>query len=195
MPQIGWQLPGLLSKNKEMKKCAWSGCLQWIYTSRPKKGKSPQQPDKFYTWKNWKGCIWIFIFIESYYVFFFQFDHRKYRIIHHMTTLSRGGKYGCYPGPLPIMSFIKVCNMWNCQQTVKKASHTRLQTQLGRLVKSYGSWCLCLSSQKVISNQVCYNKIKNKIIIITIVIKMLNSQFYCSKERLVESFLMISMLQ
>ena len=70
MPQIGWQLPGLLSKNKEMKKCAWSGCLQWIYTSRPKKGKSPQQPDKFYTWNNWKGCIWIFIFIESYYVFF-----------------------------------------------------------------------------------------------------------------------------
>ena len=33
------------------------------------------------------------------------------------------------------------------------------------------------------------------IIIIIIVVKMLNSQFYCCKERLVESVLMISVLQ
>ena len=43
-------------------------------------------------------------------------------------------------------------------------------------------------------------KITNKIIIIVtiiiiIVVKMLNSQFYCCKERLVESVLMISVLQ
>ena len=47
-------------------------------------------------------------------------------------------------------------------------------------------------------------KIKNKIIIIVtiiiiiiiiIVVKTLNSQFYCRKERLVESVLMISVLQ
>ena len=159
------------------------------------KGKKPTTAWQILHLKELKRAHLDIHFHRKLLCFFFQFDHRKYRIIQHMTTLSRGGKYGCYPGPLPIMSFIKVCNMWNCQQTVKKASHTRLQTQLGRLVKSYGSWCLCLSSQKVISNQVCYNKIKNKIIIITIVIKMLNSQFYCSKERLVESFLMISMLQ
>ena len=35
MPQIGWQLPGLLSKNKEMTKCAWSRSLQWFFPSRP----------------------------------------------------------------------------------------------------------------------------------------------------------------
>ena len=41
-------------------------------------------------------------------------------------------------------------------------------------------------------------KITNKIIIIVtiiIVVKMLNSQFYCCKEKLVESVLMISVLQ
>ena len=43
-------------------------------------------------------------------------------------------------------------------------------------------------------------KITNKIIIIVtiiiiIVVKMFNSQFYCCKERLVESVLMISVLQ
>ena len=43
-------------------------------------------------------------------------------------------------------------------------------------------------------------KITNKIIIIVtiiiiVVVKMLNSQFYCCKERLVESVLMISVLQ
>ena len=125
--------------------------------------------------------------------FFFQFDHKKYRIIQHIRAPIFASSWKCYPGPLPIMSFVKVCNMWNCQQTIKKASHTRLQAQLGRLVKSYGSWCLCWSSQKVITNQVCNDK--NNIIIIIIVVNMLNSQCYCSKERLVKSVLMISLLQ
>ena len=101
----------------------------------------------------------------------------------------------CCPGALPIMSFVKVCNMWSCQQTVKKALHTWLQAQLGWLVKSYGSWCLCWSGQKVITNWYAIIKIKTKLIIILIVVKMLNSLFYCCKEGRVESFLMISVLQ
>ena len=113
-------------------------------------------------------------------MFFFQFDHKKYRIIQHITAPIFASSWKCYPGPLPIMSFVKVCNMWNCQQTIKKASHTRLQAQLGRLIKSYGSWCLCWSSQKVITNQVCYDK--NKIIIIIIVVNMLNSVLLLQRE-------------
>ena len=161
MPQIGWQLPGLPSKNKEMKKCAWSGCLQWIYISRPKKGKSPQQPDKFYTWKNWKGCIWIFIFIERCYVFFF-FSIWPQKVPNHSTydnTFKRR-QIWVLARTFTHNVFYKGVQHVKLPADSQKASHTRLQTQLGRLVKSYGSWCLCWSSQKVISSQVCYNKNK-----------------------------------
>ena len=133
--------------------------------------------------------------------FFLQFAHQKHKIIQHMITPIFASSWKCYPGPLLIMSFVKVCKMWSCQQTVKKASHTRLQAQQGQLVKSYGSWCLCWSSQKVITNRyvihviIIKNKITIIVIIIMIVVKMLNSQFYCCKGRLVESVLVISVLQ
>ena len=35
MPQIGWQLAGLLSETRKWKKCAWSRSVQWFFTSRP----------------------------------------------------------------------------------------------------------------------------------------------------------------
>ena len=35
MPQIGWQLPGLLLKNKKMKEMCWSRSMQWFFSSRP----------------------------------------------------------------------------------------------------------------------------------------------------------------
>ena len=43
--------------------------------------------------------------------FFFQFDHKKYKIIQQMITPIFASYLKCYPGPLLIMSFVKVCNM------------------------------------------------------------------------------------
>ena len=93
--------------------------------------------------------------------FFFQFDHRteSFNTWQHPYFHS---SWKCYHGPLLIMSFFKVCNLWSCKQTGKKASHTWPQAQLGWLIKSYGSRCLYWSSQKVISNRVYNNTYKNK---------------------------------
>ena len=59
MPQIGWQLAGLLSKTRKWKKCAWSRSVQWfsLRGRRQLYGSSTALTSQYLAWD--RNCTYV----------------------------------------------------------------------------------------------------------------------------------------